>query len=125
LREDLGRSSALFVIGCARDKDVDALADELAPLATHVIATRSRNPRSMEPRDIAQAFAGRDVTIAVEEPVSAAVESALAQVEASRAVVVCGSLFVAAEAREHVLGVAYDPPLEEQDAQAPRNEVTV
>ncbi len=110
VREDIGRSEVTLVIGCAKDKDIGALADELAPLAVHVIATRSRSPRSMDPREIARVFAEREVPVAVEEPVGAAVEAALAQ--SGGAIVVCGSLFVAAEAREHLLGVAYDPPLE-------------
>ncbi len=112
LREDLGRSEAIIVIGCSRDKDVTALADELGPLAVNAIATRSRNPRAMEPPEVARAFAGRGVPVAVEEPVGAALDEALAGAGAGDAVVVCGSLFVAAEAREHLLGVAYDPPLE-------------
>ena len=43
------------------------------------------------------------------EPVGAAIDAAHAQA-AGGAVVICGSLFVAAEAREHVLGIEYDPP---------------
>ena len=111
VREDLGRSSAVLVVGCSGDKDMDALADELAPLATQVVATRSRHPRAIEPREVARVFAERDVPVAVEEPVGAAVDAALAQA-AGEAVIACGSLFVAAEAREHLLGVEYDPPLE-------------
>ena len=111
VREDLGRSSAVLIVGCSGDKDMDALADELAPLATQVVATRSRHPRAIEPREVARVFAERDVPVAVEEPVGAAVDAALAQA-AGEAVIACGSLFVAAEAREHLLGVEYDPPLE-------------
>ncbi len=109
LREDLGVTHATFVIGCSKDKDVGALAEEIAPTASEIIATRSRNPRSMPPRDVAAAFDGFGLPIAAQEPVSAALDAAHAS---AGAVVVCGSLFVAAEAREHVLGVAYDPPLE-------------
>jgi len=112
LREDLGRSEAALVIGCSRDKDVAALAGELAPLARQVIATRSRHPRAMEPREVARPFAERALPVSVEEPVSAAIDAALALAGPGDAVVACGSLFVAAEAREHVLGVAYDPPVE-------------
>jgi dihydrofolate synthase/folylpolyglutamate synthase len=110
LRDDFGRASIVLVVGCAKDKDVGAIADELAPLATQVIATRSRNPRSMDPREIARVFAERGLSVAIEEPVGSAIEAAIALGE--QAVVACGSLFVAAEAREHILGVAYDPPLE-------------
>ncbi len=111
LRDDLGVQEAVLVVGCSGDKDPGALAEELAPIASHVIATRSRHPRAKGAREIANAFAERDVPVAVEEPAGAAVDAALAQAGAAEAVVVCGSLFVAAEAREHVLGVAYDPPL--------------
>jgi dihydrofolate synthase/folylpolyglutamate synthase len=113
LRDDLGVREAVLVIGCSGDKDLGALAEELAPLATHVITTRSRHPRSQDARAVAQAFSERELPVAVEEPVGAAVDAALAQA-AGAAVVICGSLFVAAEAREHVLGVAYDPPLRKE-----------
>ena len=112
LREDLSRSDAVFVIGCANDKDVAALAEELVPFTTQVIATRSRGPRAMEAKFVAQAFAERGAPVTVREPVGAALDTALAYAETGDAVVACGSLLVAAEAREHVLGVAYDPPPE-------------
>jgi dihydrofolate synthase/folylpolyglutamate synthase len=110
LRDDLGVRETVLVVGCSGDKDPGALAGELAPIATRVIATRSRHPRAKSPREIAAAFAEREIPAAIGEPVGAAVEAALAQFDGG-AVVVCGSLFVAAEAREHVLGIAYDPPL--------------
>lgn len=109
LRNELGLSNVLLVIGCARDKDAAALAEELAPLAAQVFATRSRHPRAMDPREVAQAFVPHDVPVASDRSVAAALEAALAQ---AGPVVACGSLAVAAEAREHVLGVAYDPPPE-------------
>jgi len=112
VRDDLGRSGVVLVIGTSRDKDAGALADELAPIASQVIATRSRNPRSRDAREIARVFAERELPVAVEEPAGSAVEAALAMSGADGAVVVCGSLFVAAEAKEHLLGIAYDPPLD-------------
>jgi dihydrofolate synthase/folylpolyglutamate synthase len=122
LRDDLGVSSAVFVVGCARDKDLDALAAELAPLASQVVATRSRHPRAMLAEDVARAFAAHEVAVAIKRPVGAAMDAAAALTRAGVAVVACGSLFVAAEAREHILGVEYDPPLE--PALATLNEVT-
>ncbi len=122
LRDDLGLRDVVFVVGCSGGKDVDAIAEELAPLAVEMIATRSRHPRAMDPREVARTFADREVPVAVEEPVGAAVDAAIASASGGP-VVICGSLFVAAEAREHVLGVAYDPPLEETTP--PRSEVKV
>ncbi|MCH7699034.1 MAG: bifunctional folylpolyglutamate synthase/dihydrofolate synthase [Chloroflexi bacterium] len=122
LRDDFGLTNVTLVVGSSGDKDIEALAEELAPLAVQMIATRSRHPRAMNPREIAEAFLEREVPIAVEEPVGSAIDAAIAQA-GSGPVVICGSLFVAAEAREHVLGIAYDPPLTEPAP--PRSEVNV
>ena len=59
---------------------------------------------------MAEAFAKHEIPVTIAEPVGAAIDAALAQAAPGGAVVVCGSLFVAAEAREHVLGIEYDPP---------------
>jgi dihydrofolate synthase/folylpolyglutamate synthase len=123
VREDLGRSDVVLVTGCSSDKDVEALAEELAPIAAQAVITRSRHPRAAEPRAVARAFADQGLPVAVEEPAGAAVDAALAQAEPGGTVVVCGSLFVAAEAREHILGVAYDPSLDR--APPRRDEVSV
>jgi dihydrofolate synthase/folylpolyglutamate synthase len=112
VREELGRPDVVLVIGCSGDKDVESLADELAPLATHVIATRSRHPRAMDASEVVRVFSEREVPLSISESVASALDTAISFAEPDGAVVVCGSLFVAAEAREHVLGVSYDPPLE-------------
>ena len=110
LREDMGLSNAVLVVGWSGDKDAAALAEALASLATHVVATRSRHPRAAEPRVVADAFAEGEIPVTIAEPVGAAIEAAHALAAPGGAVIVCGSLFVAAEAREHVLGIEYDPP---------------
>ena len=116
LRDQLGLREATFVVGCSSDKDVSALVQELAPVARMIMATRSRHPRALGARALVQTIGERGLLtelglpFAVEEPVGAAIDAAQAQ---GGAVVATGSLFVAAEAREHVLGVAYDPPLTE------------
>ncbi|MGB2694146.1 MAG: folylpolyglutamate synthase/dihydrofolate synthase family protein [Dehalococcoidia bacterium] len=125
LHEDFARSDALFVVGCSSDKDIASIAEELAPAATHVIAARSRHPRAVESREVARAFAGHGVPVTAENSVGAALDSALAQAGANDAIVACGSLFVAAEAREHVLGVAYDPPLASASSGARQRESEV
>lgn len=99
-----GRS--YLVVGTSADKDIDGLAEELAPLAEGVIATRSRHPRAMERGQVAAAF--RRLGVAVEEGENVR-ESLLRAMAAARpAGLIClvvGSLFVAAEARESLPGV--------------------
>jgi len=98
---------ALFVIGCGSDKDIDGLAEELSRLAARVIAVRANHPRAMDPQRIAEAFGRRNVDAEIVENVPDGVERALAATSDGALTLICvaGSLFVAAEARAHVLGV--------------------
>jgi dihydrofolate synthase/folylpolyglutamate synthase len=111
LQDDLRITSALLIVGASRDKAIETLAAELAPVASEVIATQSRNPRAADARDVMQAFAAQDVPVLVQGTVAAALDAATAQSAQGGTIVACGSLFVAAEAREHILGITYDPPL--------------
>jgi dihydrofolate synthase/folylpolyglutamate synthase len=106
LVEYFAADHALFVVGCGSDKDVDGLAEELAPLASRVLAVRSKHPRAMAPGRIIEAFGRLNVDTEIVDNVPAAVDSAIADAGASALICVAGSLFVAAEARAHVLGIA-------------------
>jgi dihydrofolate synthase/folylpolyglutamate synthase len=108
ISEDLGVRRATLVVGCSADKDMAALAEEMEPLAIRVIATRSRGARAAPPEEIAAVFSRRGMVASCEGSVAAAVESSLAQASADEAICVFGSLYVAAEAREHLLGIAPD-----------------
>ena len=98
----------IVVAGFSRDKRVDAMVELLAKRADRVIATRSRHPRSMRPADIEREFtgqgfaSGRVVTCA---HTGEAVEQAASTAGPDDLVLVTGSLFVVAEAREAILGI--------------------
>jgi dihydrofolate synthase/folylpolyglutamate synthase len=96
---------ALFVIGCGSDKDIDGLAEELAPLASRVLSVRSEHPRAMDPQRIVEAFERLNVDGEIVDKVPDAVDRAIADAGARALICVAGSLFVAAEARAHVLGL--------------------
>jgi dihydrofolate synthase / folylpolyglutamate synthase len=98
---------ALFVIGCGSDKDIDGLGEELAPLAARVIAVRADHPRAMDPKRVAEVFGRLNVDAEIVENVPNAVDRALPATSEGSLTLICvaGSLFVAAEARAHVLGV--------------------
>jgi len=96
----------LFVIGVNNDKNISAIWKELAPQSKSVIATRSDNPRSMDPSQIAELLtdAGTmqgnpDVTKSVPE----ALDRAFAVAKDNDIICVTGSLYVVAEAREHIM----------------------
>lgn len=98
----------IVVAGFSRDKQVDAMVELLAGRADRVIATRSRHPRSMRPAEIAEQFAGQGMPaarIGIAAHTGDAVTEALAAANADDLVLVTGSLFVVAEAREVVLDI--------------------
>jgi dihydrofolate synthase/folylpolyglutamate synthase len=93
----------ILVSGVSQDKTVDDMARELAPLAALVIATNSRHPRAGDPTEVARAYADAGAATEIAPSVAAGVERALAVAAPEDLVCVVGSLFVAAEAREHIL----------------------
>lgn len=98
----------ILVSGVSQDKTVDDMARELAPLASVVIATSSRHPRAGDPTGVAGAYAAAGATTEIAMSVGEGVERALAVAAPDDLVCVVGSLFVAAEAREHVLKLAVE-----------------
>jgi dihydrofolate synthase/folylpolyglutamate synthase len=111
LEEYLPYSRAIVVAGFSADKDVGAMAAELErlPRLDRVIATRSPHPRAAPADAVAAAFRAREIETTWEEDVPAALEVALSLAAPEDMVCVMGSLFVAAEARRHILGIEADP----------------
>ena len=108
LKDSIPHQRLTVVAGFSRDKRVSAMVEFLAERAHRVIATRSRHPRSMRPSEISDVFRaagfclGRlDTVTAVRDAINAAVVGATDD----ELILVTGSLFVAAEAREVVLGI--------------------
>lgn len=112
LEEYLTYSRAIVVAGFSADKDVAAIATELErlPRLARVMATRAPHPRAAAAEAVAGAFLEREIGTIWEEDVPAALEAALSFAAPEDMVCVTGSLFVAAEARRYVLGLAIDPP---------------
>jgi len=93
----------ILVGGMSGDKALDDMARELAPLASLVIATRSQHPRAADAATVAAAYAASGAATEIAPSVPAALGRALALAQADDLVCVVGSLFVVAEAREHIL----------------------
>ena len=90
----------ILVFGASEDKDVDGMFAELMPRVRQVVATRSFHPRAMEPRilvDLAHRY-GRAAQVV--ETVEEAIETAIQLAEGEAMILVAGSLFVAAAARQ-------------------------
>ena len=95
-----------LIVGVSGNKDLPGLVDELAQLESKaVIATRSRHPRAAGPERIAQTFAAYTNRIYQAEDVSQSLDMAFDMAGDGDLVLVTGSLFVAAEAREVIKGI--------------------
>ena len=95
-----------LVVGVSRNKDVDGVAFELSRLSpAEVVATRSRHPRSAQPELLAREFERYGARARTAGSVAEAVDDAVASASDDDVVLVTGSLFVAAEAREHAMGI--------------------
>ncbi len=108
IRETFPGREVQLVLGAASDKDVSGIAREIGVVATGAFATSSRSPRSMSPDDVADTLWEAGVPVRPEKTVAAAIERAKLEGGPGSLILVTGSLFVVAEAREHVLGVAPD-----------------
>lgn len=108
LRDYASVERATFIVGSLADKNIEALAEEISPLAERVIATRSRHPRAMQPERIAAAFDALSVPVESADTVAHAVDNAMAATRMGGVICLLGSLFVAAEGREHLLAVPSD-----------------
>jgi dihydrofolate synthase/folylpolyglutamate synthase len=95
----------IYVVGLSADKNIPGIVQELAQGSPTVIVTRSRHPRAASPRMLAEEFARAGVEAAQVEGVAAAVKQAVEMTQVGDMVVVTGSLFVAAEAREYSLHI--------------------
>jgi len=90
----------LLVFGASEDKDVGGMFKDLLPRVTKLIATESKHPRAMEAQDILELAHPFGTPAEVITPLEEAFEAALKMAGMEYAVVVTGSLFVAAAARE-------------------------
>lgn len=108
----------IFVVGSTEGHDHEAMMLDLARSAHTTIATQSRHPKSVPASRIVQV--GREnglefrETCSVGMAIEVASEMALANSEIGM-IIVTGSLFIAAEAREMLLGI--EPELYEDLAQ--------
>ena len=113
----------VLIAGFSRDKSVDDMVNHLAKKAVVVYATRSRHPRSLAAGSLGQLFRSQGVADVIEtDTVSQAVSLALDRTLKGDLLLGTGSLFVAAEVREAVLGIEPElyPDLLPPDLRSPQ-----
>ncbi|MGH7331214.1 MAG: bifunctional folylpolyglutamate synthase/dihydrofolate synthase [Candidatus Rokuibacteriota bacterium] len=106
LRSYFSGQSTTLIVGLSADKDVAGILAELAPLADHLIATAASNPRAVAPTALVAGLPAHRPHADTAPSVVAAL--ALAAQRPTSVTVVTGSLYLVADALEHLFG---DRPL--------------
>jgi dihydrofolate synthase/folylpolyglutamate synthase len=86
-----------LIFGASADKEIDKMLDALLPVADRVIVTRARNVRAADIESIAELAAARHAAVEVASNVGDALNRAI---ETNAPVIVTGSIFIIADARE-------------------------
>ena len=90
----------IMVYGASEDKDIHGMFAELLPRVSRVVATRSIHPRAAEPEKLVELAHQFGVPARAVNDVKDALEEALWLAEGEAVVLVTGSIFVAAGARQ-------------------------
>ncbi len=99
--ELLPGSKFLLVIGVLSDKDLDAFASSLGPIASQVFACRPKSHRAFEAEEVAAALRPY-APVTVVPPVGRAIDAALAAARPEDRILITGSIYTAGEALEHL-----------------------
>ena len=106
LREYLDFHRLIVLVGFSRDKSVFGMVEALGKYCDTAIATRSRHPRSMAPTVLSQLMEESGIKdVRKTGDVSEALRLARQEAGPGDLILATGSLFVAAEAREAILGI--------------------
>jgi dihydrofolate synthase/folylpolyglutamate synthase len=99
LRESFKFRRLILVLGILRDKDARAMLRWLAPAANTIIATRSDNPRALEPSELARLARKHGSNVETRVDVTEALTRACDLAGQDDLICVTGSLTVVGEAR--------------------------
>ena len=108
IQEYIDYDRSVLIVGVSCDKDIAGILHELAPIAGSIIVTHSRHPRAMPSEQALEAVNKIGLHATTSNGVIDAIERALSAAGSRDLICVTGSLFVAAEAIEHVRGVPRD-----------------
>ena len=95
-----------LIVGFSRDKQVAEMVDILSDMEPNVYATRSRHPRSVPVDSLCDLFLQRGLKyVKGFDDVKSASELSLKEAKSNDLILATGSLFIAAELRETILGI--------------------
>jgi dihydrofolate synthase/folylpolyglutamate synthase len=101
LRENFAGRTIRLLFGAMRDKAVDEIAGILFPLATEVIFTEPRNPRSISAPQLAEIAGHYATRFRVVPDAESALDSAITESAPGDAIFITGSLYLVGQLRQY------------------------
>ena len=89
-----------LVFGASEDKDIEGMFAELIPLADKVILTQSTHPRAANPEQLAHIASTYGKPVRITPDIAVAVNESLQDLEDEHVLLITGSIFIVAGARE-------------------------
>ena len=109
IRKYFPNKLVVLVLGLTKAKDTSAIIAELAGLPAIAIATRSRHPRAAETQSVNAGLSAAGIRSETAADTASAIARAKGIAGSGDLILVSGSLFVVAEARETVLHISAEP----------------
>lgn len=103
IRDYLPGRPISLVFGASEDKDVTGMLGALSPVIESVMVTQSVHPRSYDAVQLAEAAQKLGLPVAVDPQLESALERVYANLQPDGALVITGSIFIAAGARQYWL----------------------
>lgn len=103
LRENASDRKKIAVIGMLKDKSYQSLLAEIGPLCEQIIAVPVASPRALAPEELAQSARQYCKAVSVEYDYSTALRIAKEKAGREGLVLICGSLYLAADMRKILL----------------------
>jgi dihydrofolate synthase / folylpolyglutamate synthase len=100
LRDYFPGKRVILIFGASEDKDIAGMFAELLPLASRVIFTRSFHPRAADPQQLVEEAARHNHAASIVPAVEDALVEGLRLLDENSLLLVTGSIFIAAGARE-------------------------
>jgi dihydrofolate synthase/folylpolyglutamate synthase len=111
LRQHLPGARPALILGMLRDKDIPAMCETLAPLASRVVLTQVKSQRTATPEELLAACRRANPTAAI--ATASTLADALGQVAHEPLLLIAGSLYLVGEAME-LLKLSSAPPQDER-----------
>lgn len=103
LKEYWPEKKKVLLLGMLADKEREKVVAEIAPLAEKIVVTKPNSPRAGEWQQVADFVRPYVREVATEENISQAVDKALKLTEEGEMLLITGSIYMVAEARDYLL----------------------